>query len=527
MRARTCRPLGLLLPLLVGLALRLMMASSIHAPWGDNGATVLELARNLVEGRGFTTLRVWTFYGPVKQFGQPEGNRQPLLPVLEASARKLGGASFQVAQAVPVIAGLSVITLSYWIGMAIGGVTAGSLAAWFSALDPPQIYFSAQVEDQILFTALFLGLVLWSLRDDRESRLRPWVPGLLLGALYLTRANGLLVGAAYAAVGLFRRQFRHVIVVGLVAIAVATPWFIRNAQAFGNPLHTDNAYFLWSDDFWSVFSVRDTPPSMVGYFASHSPAEIAFRWLKGAYLIVEGFLVGNIFRNEPFARDSLIVPVMVALFGLRRHHRPLSFVAVAFVLHFVTVAWHAHGTYRYFLPFYAVVFAGAGAGVAGGWRRWVTPLAARLKLWAGVAAVFVFVLPLVRPMVHTLGPDDRAIHQEALEVVEWIERSTDDDAVIMAFPTVEKYLCRYARPTIMTPYGSLEDVWRVVCDYGVDYLVVSAEQLRRLPALKEYWIVDGAAVIERELPTFLHREVATAEGMFRVYRLDRGALCSR
>jgi len=254
---------------------------------------------------------------------------------------------------------------------------------------------------------------------------------------------------------------------------------------------------------------------------------MTFRWLKGAYLSVEGFVVGNIFRNEPFARDSLMLPLLAALFGLRRHRRALALVAAAFALHFVTVAWHAHGTYRYFLPFYAVIFIGAGAGIAEGWRRWVAPLRARRKTWVGVAAVCVFMLPLVRPMVHTLGQSDGALHREALEVVEWIERATRDDAVIMAFPTVEKYLYRYARPTIMTPHGPLDDVWHVVCSYGVDYLVVSAEQLRWLPTLRRHWVADGATVIEREPAPFLHLEMVTADGMFRVYRFDRKALCGR
>lgn len=526
MRTLRHRPWGLLLPLVVGLALRLLMASAIHAPWGDNGATVLELARNITEGKGFTTLRVWTFHGSVKQFGQPEGNRQPLLPILEAAARRVGGPSFRVAQLVPLVAGTAVIPLSYAIGATVGGSIAGSLAAWFAALDPPQIYFSAQIEDQILFTALFLGLVLWSLRSGTTHTPRPWVPGVLLGLLYLTRTNALLVAAAYMTVCLWRRRIRHAAAVALIAAAVASPWLIRTARVFGNPLHTDNSFFLWSDDFPSVFSLRDGPPSLHEYLASHTLPQMAIRWLKGAYLCLEGIAVGNIFRGEPFARDSLILPLAAALVGLWRHRRPLAFVGASFVLHFVTVAWHAHGTYRYFLPFYAVVFAGAGAGLTHVWSRWVTPRSPRERIWAGTAAAFVFLFPLIRPMGQTLSSGDQATHREATEVVHWIERSTPPDAVIMAFPIVEKYIAVYARPTVMTPYGELEDVWRVVCDYGVDYLVVSGEQLRWRPALRRLWIADNDTIVERASIPFMRCELTSKNGMFRVYRIDREALCT-
>jgi hypothetical protein len=514
-----------MLPLAVGLALRLMMAWSIHAPWGDNGATVLELARNLSEGKGFTTLRIWTFYGPAAQFGQPEGNRQPLLPILEAGARRIGGDSFRVAQIVPLLAGLLVVVLSYRIALAVGGRRAGSLAAWFSALDPPQIYFSAQIEDQIVFTALFLGLVLWSLRHQ-EAPLRPWVPGVLLGALYLTRANGLLIAVAYAAVGLWRRRTRHVLMTCAAAAIVAAPWFVRNAHAFGNPFHTDNSFFLWSDGFWSVFSLRESPPTMTAYFAAHSVADIALRWLKGAYLSIEGFLIGNIFRDEPFARDSLILPLAAMVFGFRRLGRPMAFPLVAFLLHFVTIAWHAHGTYRYFIPFYALVFVGAGVGLSEAWDRCVSPLPSVRRAWAWCAALFLFLLPLARPIAATLSRSDRVVHGEAMEVVDWIERSTGPDAALMGFPIVEKYLYLYARPTVMTPFGTMEDVWRVACDYRVEYLVVSAEQLRWLPALGQHWIAADGVVLERDLPPFLFPQLTTREGMFRVYRINREALCS-
>lgn len=515
--------MSLLCALFVGLALRIFAVSTIHAPWGDNGAAVLDVAKNLASGKGYTTNRIWTFYGPPRQFGQPEGNRQPLLPLAEAAVRIIAGPSFRAAQLVPLAFGIIALILFYRLGFRLGGHTAALLGAWFAATDPIQIYFSAQVEDQILFLVFFLALLLWlTTRKGEQLAGNPLVPALLLAALYLTRANGLLMVAAYVGICLLRRSIRHGAAVLGFFVLVCSPWFIRNSLVFGNPLHTDNAYFLFTDQFWEVFSIRSEPPSLSAYVATHSIPQMAERWLKGAYLSIEGFLLGNVFRSEPFARGSLVIPLLLAAYGLcrSRFRVLLQFSGVAFALHFVTVSWHAHGTYRYYIPFYALVLVGAGVGIEHIWTRWCSSLSRLQKAAAIAAGLVLLFFPLIRPLVHTLGRSDKETHREAMEVVEWLSTEAEPGAVIMDFPIIEKYLYLYDLPTVNTPFGSLSDIWQVARDYGATHLVICEDQLELVPSLTTHWRSEEGRVIERTLPAFFTPEFSTQTGKFRLYRFS-------
>jgi hypothetical protein len=511
--------LGLFFPLVVGLVLRVLAASTIHAPWGDNGAAILDVAKNVATGRGYTTNRIWTFYGPPRQFGQPEGNRQPLLPLAETAVRIAAGPSFRAAQSVPLACGLGAIVLCFMLGLHVGGPRVASMGAWFAATDPVQVYFSAQVEDQIVFLLFFLVLALWLTSRKGEQMSNAFVPGLLLAALYLTRANGLLVVAAYCAVCLLHRRIRHGTIVLAVFTLLCLPWFIRNVAAFGNPFHTDNAFFLFTDRFSDVFSVRASPPSFGEYVATHSILEMGARWFKGAYLSLEGFLLGNIFRDEPFARGSLAIPLLLAAYGCwrSRFRALLHFGGVAFLLHFFTVSWHAHGTYRYYIPFYALVLVGASCGLERLWTRWCSQLAHTRRVGAVTAALLLLAFPLIRPLAHTLGKSDREVHEEAMEVVTWLSTKAGPNAVIMDFPIIEKYVYRYDLPTVNTPIAGLTDIWKVARDYGATYLVVCADQLALVPSFTAHWRNEHGTVVERTLPAFLTPEFTTQSGMFRVY----------
>jgi hypothetical protein len=521
MPVRRAVTLSFLCSLLVGSAIRVVAIDAIHAPWGDNGAAILDVAKNLANGKGYTTNRIWTFYGPPRQFGQPEGNRQPLLPLAEAAVRLVAGPSFRAAQFVPLIFGLIAIALCFRLGLHLGGSAGAALAAWFSATDPIQIYFSAQVEDQIVFLVFFLALLLW-LATRHGDRLtgKPFVPALLLAALYLTRANGLLMVAAYGGICLLHRRLRHFgAVLGLFVI-LCSPWFVRNIMVFGNPLHTDNAYFLFTDHFEEVFSVRSAPPSLREYVTTHTIHEMVGRWLKGAYLSAEGFLLGNVFRDEPFARGSLMIPLLFAAYGLyqSRFRRLLEFTGIAFVLHFLSVSWHAHGTYRYYIPFYAFIMVGAGIGIERIWIRWCSPLSRSWKTAASAVGLVVLLFPLIRPLAHTLGRSDRKIHRDAMEVVSWLSTEAEPGTVVMDFPIIEKYVYLYDLPTVNTPLGSLADIWGVAEDYGATNLVVCADQLELIPSLNALWRSERGRIVERELPSFLKLELTTRNGGFKLYR---------
>ena len=513
-----------LLPLILGIILRIYMMSQLHAPWGDNGAAILDIAKNLVKGRGYTTQRIWTFYGPADEFGQPEGNRQPLLPILEAGIRIFAGDSFRMAQIVPFVFGLAVICLMGFIGYYMGGVIGGSCAATLAALDPLQIYFSTQIEDQILFLTLFLILTLWIMKtgDGSLSLRHGIVSGFLLTALYLTRTNGLLLLIAYLFIAWYRGQKKHALATLGVFVLLSTPWFIRNIIAFGNPLHTDNAYFLWSDEFSDVFSVRDGTPSFAGYISTHTIPHMIVRWVKGAYLCLEGFFIGNIHRGEPFAGGPLTLPLLLSFLGFKdsRYRIVVLFIVVSFGLHFLTLSWHAHGTYRYFLPFYAIIICGAAAGIKRLWEDHIQGRRPSLRRWAVLLFCLTVLFPMIRPVWYTLKGTDRDVHGGAMEIVEWLRDDAPDSTVLMDFPIIEKYVYSYDLPTMITPHDSLGTIWSIAREYGATHLVVCADQIRLIPSLRKVWTRMDDRVIEGSLPTFLTPILQSTDKRFLLYEFD-------
>ncbi len=519
---------GVRFPLMVGIILRLVMMFQVNAPWGDNGAAVLDVAKNLLSGRGYTTQRIWTFYGPAREFGQPEGNRQPLLPVLETGVRAMAGPSFRAAQSIPLLFGLVAILLSFLLASLLGGPVAGSLAAWFAALDPLQIYFTAQIEDQILFLVFVLSLGVWLASKPHERPGgSPFVPALLLALMYLTRANGLLFLVSYVGLCVWKKELRHVRGVVLLFLLFSSPWLVRNIRAFGNPFHTDNAYFLWNDEFWQVFSVRPTAPNALEYISTHSLWHIIGRWIKGAYLCLEGFFLGNIFKDEPFARGALTIPMLLAAWGFSKSKMSwlLRFFGLALLLHFLSLSWHAHGTHRYFLPFYAFILIGAAVGLKAAWTTWVSPLPKSGKIYVLLFASCVLLFPLIRPLAHTLGRSDKAIHDEAQQVVFWLQEEAGKKTVLMDFPIIEKYLYLYDLPTVMMPYGTLEEIWSVAKAYQATHLVVCPDQVRLIPALGAHWQVCNGELVEAGIPPFLVPVMSSSKGMFRVYAFHWERAC--
>jgi hypothetical protein len=493
--------------LLAALCLRVAAARQRLMAWGDNGAAVMDVGRHLAAGEGYRTLRVWTYYGEPQSLPRPEGNRQPLLPLLAAGVFRSGIPAFRGVQTVVLLFGMATVVLAYYFAKRLFGWKGGLAGAALIAMSPVHTWFSAQVEDQMLLQFFFLLLLV--VLDAAPSRRRALIAGAVCGFAYLSRTNGLLVMAALLGVLWWEHRRWPEPVLALAGfVAVSLPWLMRNAWAFGNPLFTENSYFLWSGSFESVFSVRAAPPTPLTYFRENGGWTAAARFVKGAYLSVEAFLLGNIFRREPFSQPSLVPAIFLAWLAYRRRMTSSTrLVIAALVLHFVSVSWHQHGTFRYYLPFYGWILIGAGEGALRAARGHAS--VSRLRGWA-VALVLVF--PLVRPLTLLLTHREDRLHGETAAVAEWLAGHTAPSEVVLDYPHVEKLVYRYRRPTLLAPTGTMDDVMTVARAYRVRYLVVDPDLLSWRPQFGALWEArdDGP------------REIAALEGLRLAYRSPRG-----
>jgi len=513
----SARNTALLLALILcaGGALRIWVALRNPIPAGDGVASEVEMARNLTEGRGFSTMRKWTTYDQSMAPLRPEGNRQPAMAVILAGAFLLFGTSFATAQGVSLFLGLACILVAYrWASKAFSQTSALLTAAWL-ALDPLFIWFSTQPDSLMLFTTVFL-LVLIAGGEGPVRPGRAAILGLLCGAAWLVRTQGLLMALGTGIWMLFRGRPR----IGSAAVfagaflAAAMPWMIRNIDEFGRPFYSQAFQTLFTTNHNAVWEVRQSPiDPMEGIRAQSLPGLFA-RIVEGFSRVLEPFVTGTLHRGEPFAGPSLGVFSLAALIAMssKEFRRRLSFPAAASILMALALTAHVHpGRY---LSFAIVVIIAAGFEGLG---RLLSRVGAGRGVMAGTALLLL--LTLLRPLGLQLRVDSRARAAESREIARWIAANSSPGDWVVTFPNVEMFVWQYQRPTLTMPDDYEMLVWPYLERHRVRYLVVDPNLPLMRPWLSRLWEMspDGSGWERIDPPPFLTEVHRSGSGRSIVY----------
>jgi 4-amino-4-deoxy-L-arabinose transferase-like glycosyltransferase len=261
--------------LLLGLGLRLGQAWDGRAPVYDASAYAA-IAANLERGDGFTV-------GP--QATQPSSNYSPGLPLLVAGVYKLsGGVHEQLARVVLALVGSLSVLFAYLIGRRLTrppsnpphlarvgwrGVAPALVGALIVAVYPALLEYQGMLMSEPLAATLLSGGVLAALWARDGGRWRWLLPGVLFGALALTRPEYLAIAGLVALVvfaGTARSDWRTsltraaIFLLGLIMIVA--PWTIRNAVALERfvPISTGGGQVL----FAGTYLPSDGDPEKVG-----------------------------------------------------------------------------------------------------------------------------------------------------------------------------------------------------------------------------------------------------------------------
>lgn len=266
---------------LVALLTRAYFAAQIVFPKPEDTAYYVGVARNLLEGRGLVSDALWSYATPPLIFPRPAFEVWlPLPTFLAAIPMALFGTSFAAAQVASVIEGAVVPVLAWRLALDVAaerGLDVGR-SRWLalgtgltSAAYLPLLLNSALPDSTMPFTIIVLGSTLLMtriVRDPRGARLgdvRLLALGLLLGLGALTRNETVWLAVIWAAMAWFGTtasavtRVRLVAIVGVVALAVFTPWMVRNLGEFGSPLPgqaVTNALYLTGYD---IFAWSDPP----------------------------------------------------------------------------------------------------------------------------------------------------------------------------------------------------------------------------------------------------------------------------
>lgn len=261
--------------LLLGLGLRVGEAWDGRAPVYDAQAYAV-LAGNLEGGSGFTLGRGAT---------QPASNYSPGLPLFVAGVYAVsGGIHQQFARLVLALIGSLSVLFAYLIGrrlarplpnrpasseVGLTGVAPALVGALVVAVYPALLEYQGMLMSEPLAATLLSGGVLAVLWAWDGGRWRWLLPGVLFGALALTRPEYLAI-AGLVALLVFAREGRDdwraslvraaIFLLGLVVIVA--PWTVRNAIALDRfvPISTGGGQVL----FAGTYLPSDGDPEKVG-----------------------------------------------------------------------------------------------------------------------------------------------------------------------------------------------------------------------------------------------------------------------
>jgi 4-amino-4-deoxy-L-arabinose transferase-like glycosyltransferase len=235
--------------LLLGVGLRVDYAWEGRVPVYD-AQGYAAIAANLERGEGFS-------FGP--DATQPASNYSPGLPLLTGGIYAVtGGVHERFARLVLALIGSLSILFAYLIGRRLCEPLAGLVGAGAVAVYPALLEYQGMFMSEPLAATLLSGAVLAMLWAKAPGARRWLVPGLLLGALALTRPEYLAISLPIAVVVLARNGWdgwrdglvqAFILLVGL-AIVVA-PWTIRNAVALDRfvPISTGGGQVLFAGSY--------------------------------------------------------------------------------------------------------------------------------------------------------------------------------------------------------------------------------------------------------------------------------------
>jgi hypothetical protein len=294
----------------IAVAMRWYAASLVVFPKPEDTAYYVDVARNLLAGRGLVTDSLWSYQTP--PLVVPREAFEVWLPLptfLAAIPMAVLGATFPAAQVSSILIGATVPVLAWRLAADVAeerGLPRGrarTLAVGTgltAAVSLPLLLHSALPDTTMLFGALTLlaALLITRIRARAVAsstadpgRTTPRRPlgllaglGVVLGLAALTRNEALWLGLVWAVLAWrlpipARDRVGLIAIATLVALALFVPWMVRDWLAFGSPLPGQAVTNALSVQGTDIFAWSE--PVSVGRYLAAGPARLLEMRLVG------------------------------------------------------------------------------------------------------------------------------------------------------------------------------------------------------------------------------------------------------
>jgi 4-amino-4-deoxy-L-arabinose transferase-like glycosyltransferase len=370
-------------------------------------------ANLLASGHGFIEPFTYTYFG--QSF--PSASHPPLWMVLLSGVSELGFTHPHAHRAVGAVVGGGTIIALGLLGRRVAGERVGIVAAVIGAAYPLFIAADGSLMSESLYGLLVALTLLGAYRlHDRGTTASAALLGLAIGFACLVRTEALLflpLLVIPVAWRLGRDRVRNILVAGLAALVVLTPWTVRNWTTFGRPvlISTNGPAALAGANCGATYSGPDLGYwrlDCIGFTQKdvHNEAKASPRFTRKAVryashhvgqlpkvMLVRLLRTWDLWqprrmidfaegRSHNAERAGLVVYyllVPLALWGvvvLRRRHQPLWILVMpAVMVSIVSIGWYGIPRFRHaaeisIVVLGAVSIADLAPRLARLWRRW-------------------------------------------------------------------------------------------------------------------------------------------------------------
>jgi len=450
---------GLIAVSLALLAFRLLSAAFVVIQPGFTDAFYyVDVARRLAHGQGLTADFIWNFLEAPHLDPLPVASHRfwmPLATVVQAAGIAILEpvvGTFRSAQAAIVAVAAFVPAAAYGAARSIG---ASSRAALFAAalagigggaFAPAWVTLDSFAIAALIGTAFFIAFA----RAATGDTLFGAISGLLVGLLFLARAEGALFGVALLALAL-RPSSRLAGVAGsTVALAIGAAWLLRGVALAGSPdLLARTLLLARYEDFFAI------TPTGTADLATIVTARLGALGadLANALVALMAFLV---FPLTIGVRDAWRQPSVRAFAGLAL----LVYVAEG-------VVWPLHATRGSYFHSLAAFYPFAMALVALGGDRWLERRGGRTRRLAASAtiAAAVALATVGLSSWDTTFNDGYRTRVAALEAI-------PDGPFVAIDGAAWRWIAD--RPVFVTPADGLDAAACVAARYGARSVVLEA-----------------------------------------------------